>query len=68
MFRCRSVVYDEGLRSFKAIAFIRSNPNCLKEKSFDYLKSGAYLASTVLAKQKTPRGFSKRLGEKLWIK
>ena len=63
MFRCLSVVYDEGLRSYKAIAFIRSNPKCLTLKSISYLKLGASLSSTVLAKQKTLRGFSKNLGE-----
>ena len=62
------MVYDEGLRSYKAIAFINSNPNCLSLKSKSYLKLGAFLRSTVLAKQKTLRGFSKNLGEKLWIK
>ncbi len=33
MFRCLSVVYDEGLRSYKAIAFIRGNPKCLSQKT-----------------------------------
>jgi hypothetical protein len=67
MFRCLSVVYDEGLRSYKAIAFIRSNPNCLSNKSNYYLKLGASSLSTVLANKKTLSGFSKNLGEKLWI-
>jgi hypothetical protein len=62
------VVYDEGLRSYKAIAFISGNPKCLSKKSNSYLKLGANLASTVLAKQKTFSGYSKNLGEKLWIK
>jgi len=59
---------DEGLRSYKAIAFIKSNPKRLSLKTKTYLLLGALLQSTVLAKQKNLRGFSKNLGEKLWIK
>jgi hypothetical protein len=62
------VVNDEGLRSYKAIAFIKSNPKRLSLKTKTYLLLGALLQRTVLAKQKTLRGFSKNLGEKLWIK
>jgi len=62
------VVYDEGLRSYKAIAFIRSNPNSLKQILFSNLKLGALSAKTVLANKKTLRGYSKKLGEKLWKK
>ena len=68
MFRCLPVIYDEGLRSYKAIAFIRGNPNRISTKPISHLKLGAYLSSTVLAKQKTLSGFSENLGEKLWIK
>ena len=69
MFRCLSVVYDEGLRSYKAIAFIKGNPNPSSLKTKSYLLVGALLPqSTVLAKQKTLRGYSKNLGETLWIK
>jgi len=45
----------------------RSNPNCLSNKSNYYLKLGASSLSTVLANKKTLSGFSKNLGEKLWI-
>jgi hypothetical protein len=62
------VVNDEGLRSYKAIAFIKSNPKRLSLKTKTYLLLGALRQRTVLAKQKTLRGFSKSLGEKLWIK
>jgi len=64
------VVYDEGLRSYKAIAFIRSksNPTRSNIKSKRYLVLGAFLQKTILSKQKTLRSFSKNLGEKLWIK
>jgi hypothetical protein len=62
------VVYDEGLRSYKAIAFIKSNPNCVTAKTKIHLMPGALLQGTVLSKQKTLSGFSKKLGEKLWIK
>ena len=62
------MVHDEGLRSYKAIVFISSNPRCLRLKTTSYLKLGTYLTSTVLANKKTLRGFSKNLGEKLWIK
>ena len=58
---------DEGLRSYKAIAFISSNPLCLREKQTVYSKLGAYLASTVLSKQKTLEDSLKNLGEELWI-
>ena len=67
MLWCLSVVYDEGLRSYQAIAFIKGNPKRLSTESISYLRLGAPLASCVLAKQKTLRGFSKNLGEKLWI-
>jgi hypothetical protein len=59
---------DEGLRSYKAIAFIKSNPIRLSLNTKRYLALGAFLQKTVLSKQKTLRGFSKNLGEKLWIK
>jgi hypothetical protein len=62
------VVYDEGLRSYRAIAFIKSNPNLVNLKMKSYLSSGALLLQgTVLAKQRTFRGFFRNLGEKLWI-
>jgi hypothetical protein len=61
------VVNDEGLRSSKAIAFIKSNPKCSNIKTKNYLILGALLPRTILAKQKTLRSFSKNLGEKLWI-
>jgi len=56
-------VYDEGLRSYKAIAFIKSNPNRVTSKTKNYLLLGVILQKTILAKQKTLRGFSKNLGE-----
>ena len=62
------MVNDEGLRSYKAIAFIKSNPNGLNLKTKSYLILGAFLKKIILAKQKTLRGFSENLGEKLWIK
>jgi hypothetical protein len=62
------VVYDEGLRSYKAIAFIKGNPKCSSVKSFNYLRLGAFLFGIVLTKQKTFSGNSKNLGEKLWKK
>jgi len=59
---------DEGLRSYKAIAFISSNPNCVTSKTKNYLLLCALIQSAILSKQKTLSGFSKKLGEKLWIK
>jgi hypothetical protein len=56
------VVNDEGLRSYKAIAFIEN------VRTISYLKLGAPRQSTVLTKQKTLRYLSKNLGEKLWKK
>jgi hypothetical protein len=61
------VVFDEGLCSYKAIVFIRDNPNRSSIKPKNYLLLGTSPRSTVLAKQKTLTGFSKNLGEKLWI-
>jgi hypothetical protein len=62
------VVNDEGLRSYKAIAFIKSNPKRSSIKPKSYLILGALLQSTVLSEQKTFSCFSKNLGEKLWTK
>jgi hypothetical protein len=62
------VVYDgEGLRSYKAIAFIRGNQKSLTQKLNCYLKLGASPRSTVLANKKPCSGFFENLGEKLWI-
>ena len=60
MFRCLSVVYDEGLRSYKAVAFIESLT------TIGYLKLGAPRQKTVLTKQKTLSCNSKNLGEKIY--
>ena len=69
MLRCLSVVYDEGLRSYKAIAFIRGNPNNLSIKPKSYLYIRRNLFEIPFYQNKKPlRGFSKNLGEKLWIK
>jgi hypothetical protein len=57
------VINDEGLRSYKAIAFIKSNQWRLSLKTKTYLLLGALLQRTVLAKQETLSGFSKNLGE-----
>ncbi|MGD0406464.1 MAG: hypothetical protein ABSB10_07450 [Candidatus Bathyarchaeia archaeon] len=64
------MVNDEGLRSYKAIAFItsKSNPKRSSLKTKTYLILGALLQKIVLSKQKTLSCFSKNLGEKLWIK
>jgi hypothetical protein len=64
------VVNDEGLRSYKAIAFITSkrNPKRSSLKTKTYLILGALLQKIVLSKQKTLRCISKNLGEKLWTK
>ena len=57
------MVSDEGFRSYKAIAFIKSNPNLVNLKVKNYLSLGVILQKTILSKQKTFRGFSKNLGE-----
>ena len=64
------MVNDEGLRSYKAIAFIKSksNPNRSSLNTKNHLILDVFLQKPVLSKQKTLRGFSKNLGEKLWIK
>jgi hypothetical protein len=55
------VVYDEGLRSYKAIAFIKN------VTTISYLKLGAFfLQKSVLTKQKPLRYLSKNLGEKIY--
>jgi hypothetical protein len=55
MFRCLPVVNDEGLRSYKAIAFIKSksNPERLIIKPKSNLILGAFLQNFVLLRQKT---------------
>jgi len=63
------VVYDEGLRSYKAIAFIasKSNQDSISKETISYLKLGIpLLQKTVLTKQKTLRCISKNLGEKYY--
>ncbi|MCW4001354.1 MAG: hypothetical protein NWE93_14060 [Candidatus Bathyarchaeota archaeon] len=55
------MTYDEGLRSYKAIAFIESLTK-------SYCKLGAAPQQNVSAKQNQTRLLSKRLGENLWIK
>jgi hypothetical protein len=63
------VVYDEGLRSYKAVAFIAiKRSNSINKETFSYLQLGAPRQKTVLTKQTTLRRISKNLGEKLWIK
>jgi hypothetical protein len=63
------VVYDEGLRSYRAIVFIASKcKNRISNETISYLESGASRQTTILTKQETLSGFSKNLGEKLWIK
>jgi hypothetical protein len=63
------VVYDEGLRSYRAIVFIAGKcKNRVISETFSYLESGASRQKTVLTKQEAPSGFSKNLGEKLWTK
>jgi len=63
------VVYDEGLRSYRAIVFIaiRSSQDRLSKETISYLESGASRQKTLLTKQETTSGFSENLGEKLWI-
>ncbi len=63
------MVYDEGLRSYRAIVFIASKcKNRISSETFSYLESGASRQTTILTKQETLRSFSKNLGGKLWIK
>ena len=60
MFRCLPVVYDEGLRSYKAIAFIES------VRTINYLELGATPKQAVLCRQNPLRYLSKNLGEKIY--
>jgi hypothetical protein len=62
------VVYDEGLCSYKAIAFIasKSNQDRISNETISYLELGAPLQKTVLTKQKSLRCISKNLGEKYY--
>ena len=62
------MVYDEGLRSYKAIAFIRLSRNHVTSKTKNQWTLSANLLNTVLTKEKISRGYSKSLGEELWIK
>ncbi len=59
------MVNDEGLRSYKAIAFIsKGNPKRTSLNTKNYFTLGFPRQKTVLTKQKTLRGFSINLGEK----
>jgi hypothetical protein len=59
------VVYDEGLRSYRAIVFIAGKcKNRVVTETISYLESGASRQKTVLTKQEAPSGFSENLGEK----
>jgi len=63
------VVYDEGLRSYRAIVFIASKcKNRINGEAISYLESGASRQTTILTKQETLRSFSKNLGVNLWKK
>ncbi len=64
--RCPSVIYDEGLRSYKAIAFIqlKSSQSPVSNVTFCYLESGAIFSGNILSLNKKPfRVTSKNLGE-----
>ncbi|MCL5948973.1 MAG: hypothetical protein M1490_00660 [Candidatus Bathyarchaeota archaeon] len=54
------MVYDEGLRSYKAIAFIEN------VRTIGYLELGATPRRPVLGRQNPLRYLSKRLGEKIY--
>jgi hypothetical protein len=60
MLWCLPVTYDEGLRSYKAIAFIESLT------TISYCKSGATPQQTVLSNKKFLRCISEKLGEKIY--
>lgn len=62
------MVYDEGLCSYRAIAFIanKSNQDRISSETFSYLELGAPRQTTVLTEQKTLRYLSKNLGEKIY--
>ena len=57
---CRLVTYDEGLRSYKAIAFIESLTKT-------YCKLGATPQRNVLSKTKTPEYSLNVMVKMLWI-
>jgi hypothetical protein len=60
------VVFDEGLRSYRAIVFIASKcKNRIRKETICYLELGASLQATILIKLETFSGFYKNLGEKL---
>jgi hypothetical protein len=64
-----SVIYDEGLRSYKAIAFIqlKSRNSRINSLPFNYLLLGAIFPRNVLSLNKKPlRVLSKNLGEKIY--
>ena len=54
------MTYDEGLYSYKAIAFIADS------RPINYLKLAGTPQKNVLSKQKTLRYISKNLGEKYY--
>jgi hypothetical protein len=62
------VVNDEGLHSYKAIMFIKSNPKYARLNAKSHFILGAFLQKIVFAKQEAFSRVSNSLGEKLWIK
>jgi hypothetical protein len=59
------VVYDEGLRSYRAIVFIASKcKNRIVTETISDLELGASRQKTVLTNQEAPSGFSINLGGK----
>ena len=75
--RCPSVMKDEGLHSYKAIAFIRSksNPRITRLKAKTYsklrvsLQKSQIFSGSIFSVRKTSREyFNKKLGDEKWIK
>jgi hypothetical protein len=74
--RCPSVIKVEGLRSYKAIAFTKSNPRItrLKTKTYSTLRTSLQKKTVfskkfiVLFRNTTRYSFNEKLGDEKWRK
>jgi hypothetical protein len=74
--RCPSVIKVEGLRSYKAIAFTKSNPRItsLKTKTYSTLRTSLQKKTVfsksfiVLFRNTTRYSFNEKLGDEEWRK
>jgi len=73
--RCLSVIQVEGSHSYKAIAFISSNPRSTRLRTKNYstlcrslLKSQVFSKNKFSVREPSRKYFNKKLGDEKWIK